>query len=271
MPARQPDPTPCQPTARVAPNRLSSASGRNVRVAANAYVPASRFATSRGKTVDWHLWFRGLPLNLLCLDLEGVLVPEIWQAVARHTGIEALGKTTRDIPVYDDLMRMRLGVLARQGVKLSTIQDVIGGLDPLPGALDFLAWARQRFQVAVLSDTFYEFGMPLMAKLGHPLLLCHRLTVAEDRIIDYRLRQEDPKRQAVRAFRAMRYRVLAAGDSFNDVSMLDEADAGVFFNAPANVLEQHPGFAATSSYAELASALERAAHEQVQQAQEEQP
>ena len=198
-------------------------------------------------------------MDILCLDLEGVLVPEIWQAVARRTGIEALAKTTRDIPVYDDLMRMRLAVLAEQNLPLSAIREVVDGLRPLPGALDFLAWARQRFQVAVLSDTFYEFGMPLMAKLGHPLLLCHRLIVSDDRITGYRLRQKDPKRQAVRAFRAMNYRVIAAGDSFNDVAMLEEADAGVFFNAPEGVLAQHPGFPATGTYAELASALERAA------------
>ena len=198
-------------------------------------------------------------MDILCLDLEGVLVPEIWQAVAHRTGIEALAKTTRDIPVYDDLMRMRLAVLDEQNLPLSAIREVVDGLRPLPGALDFLAWARQRFQVAVLSDTFYEFGMPLMAKLGHPLLLCHRLVVSDDRITGYRLRQTDPKRQAVRAFRAMNYRVIAAGDSFNDVAMLEEADAGVFFNAPEGVLAQHAGFPATGTYAELASALERAA------------
>ena len=187
-------------------------------------------------------------------------MPEIWQAVAHRTGIEALAKTTRDIPVYDDLMRMRLAVLAEQNLPLSAIREVVDGLRPLPGALDFLARARQRFQVAVLSDTFYEFGMPLMAKLGHPLLLCHRLIVSDDRITGYRLRQKDPKRQAVRAFRAMNYRVIAAGDSFNDVAMLEEADAGVFFNAPEGVLAQHPGFPATGTYAELASALEQAAN-----------
>ena len=198
-------------------------------------------------------------MDILCLDLEGVLVPEIWQAVAHRTGIEALAKTTRDIPVYDDLMQMRLAVLAKQNLPLSAIREVVDGLRPLPGALDFLARARQRFQVAVLSDTFYEFGMPLMAKLGHPLLLCHRLIVSDDRITGYRLRQTDPKRQAVRAFRAMNYRVIAAGDSFNDVAMLEEADAGVFFNAPDGVLARHPGYPATGTYAELASALERAA------------
>ena len=194
-------------------------------------------------------------MNVLCLDLEGVLVPEIWQAVASDTGIAALNKTTRDIPIYDDLMRMRLQELARHDLALSTIQSVIAGLQPLPGATAFLAWARQRFQVAVLSDTFYDFAMPLMAKLDHPLLLCHRLVVENDRITGYRLRQEDPKRQAVRAFQAMNYRVLAAGDSFNDVAMLDQANVGIFFNAPPAVREQHPAFEAVGSYAELQAAL----------------
>ena len=194
-------------------------------------------------------------MNVLCLDLEGVLVPEIWQAVARDTGIQALDKTTRDIPVYDDLMQMRLQELSRHDLTLSAIRAVIAGLAPLPGAVEFLAWARRRFQVAVLSDTFYDFAMPLMAKLDHPLLLCHKLVVEDDRITGYRLRQEDPKRHAVRAFRALNYRVLAAGDSFNDVSMLDEADVGIFFNAPLAVRTQHPRFAAVDNYTELQAAL----------------
>lgn len=194
-------------------------------------------------------------LNVLCLDLEGVLVPEVWRAVARCTGIAALRKTTRDIPVYDDLMRMRLAVLARHDLALSAIQRVISGLDPLPGAGDFLAWARGRFQVAVLSDTFYEFAMPLVAKLGHPLLLCHRLTVEADRIVGYRLRQADPKGQAVRAFQAMNYRVLAAGDSFNDIGMLEAADAGVLVNAPAAVCEQCPAFKAVEGLPALQAEL----------------
>ncbi|MDE0422225.1 MAG: bifunctional phosphoserine phosphatase/homoserine phosphotransferase ThrH [Gammaproteobacteria bacterium] len=195
-------------------------------------------------------------MNILCLDLEGVLVPEIWQAVAKHTGIPALKKTTRDIPVYDDLMRARLAILHEHALSLDTIQDVIAGLAPLAGAVDFLSWARCRFQIAILSDTFYEFGMPLMEKLGHPLLLCHRLVVEGGLIVDYRLRQEDPKRQAVRAFHAMNYRVIAAGDSYNDVAMLEEADTGIFFDAPGGVIAQYPDFQAVSGYDELAAALE---------------
>ena len=194
-------------------------------------------------------------MDILCLDLEGVLVPEIWQAVARDTGIAALNKTTRDIPVYDDLMRMRLDVLARHDLRLPTIQCVIARLEPLPGACGFLDWARQRFQVVVLSDTFYDFAMPLMAKLGNPLLLCHRLTLESGRIVDYRLRQEDPKRRAVQAFHAMNYRVVAAGDSFNDLGMLEEADAGIFFNAPPGVLAAHPSFASVTGYPALQTAL----------------
>ena len=194
-------------------------------------------------------------LNVLCLDLEGVLVPEIWQAVAESTGISALRKTTRDIPVYDDLMRARLAILDEHSLPLGTIEEVITGLDPLPGAVEFLAWARTRYQVAILSDTFYEFGMPLMAKLGYPLLLCHRLVVDGKHIVGYRLRQEDPKRQAVRAFHAMNYRVIAAGDSYNDVAMLQEADEGLFFDAPPSVVAQYPAFRAVGGYDELAAAL----------------
>ena len=182
-------------------------------------------------------------------------MPEVWQAVARCTGIDALRKTTRDIPVYDDLMAMRLDVLARCDLALSAIQKVVAGLEPLPGAGEFLAWARARFQVAVLSDTFYDFAMPLMAKLGHPLLLCHRLEVEDDRIVGYRLRQADPKRQAVRAFQAMNYRVLAAGDSFNDIGMLEEADAGVFVHAPPGVRERYPAFPAVAGLPELRAEL----------------
>lgn len=200
---------------------------------------------------------RGLELllNVLCLDLEGVLVPEIWRAVARRTGVDALNATTRDIPVYDDLMRMRLDVLAEHDIALSTIREVIGALEVLPGAREFLCWARARFQVAVLSDTFYDFAMPLMAKLGYPLLLCHRLTVSGDRITGYALRQIDPKRQAVRGFQSMNYRVLAAGDSFNDIGMLQQADVGVFVNAPDAVRERYPGFAAVAGLPALRQRL----------------
>ncbi|MEQ8860166.1 MAG: bifunctional phosphoserine phosphatase/homoserine phosphotransferase ThrH [Pseudomonadales bacterium] len=197
-------------------------------------------------------------MNVLCLDLEGVLIPEIWQAVADRTGIDALRKTTRDIPVYDDLMQLRLGVLAQHDLALSTIQDVIDGLEPLAGAPEFLGWARQHFQVAIISDTFYQFAMPLMAKLGWPTLFCHRLEVENDRIVGYRIRQPDPKRRSVQAFKSLNYRVLAAGDSYNDVSMLEEADAGFFFCAPDNVRAEFPQYPHATDYAALRHLLEQA-------------
>lgn len=197
-------------------------------------------------------------MNVLCLDLEGVLIPEIWQAVADRTGIADLRKTTRDIPVYDDLMRLRLDVLADHDLPLSTIQDVIDGLEPLPGAPEFLGWARQRYQVAIISDTFYQFAMPLMAKLGWPTLLCHQLVVADDRIVDYRIRQPDPKRHSVRAFQGLNYKVLAAGDSYNDIAMLEEADAGFFYRAPDNVRAEYPQFPHAADYEALKGLLEAA-------------
>ncbi|MEZ5557405.1 MAG: bifunctional phosphoserine phosphatase/homoserine phosphotransferase ThrH [Pseudomonadales bacterium] len=190
-------------------------------------------------------------MDVLCLDLEGVLIPEIWQAVADRTGIETLRKTTRDIPVYDDLMQLRLGVLREHDLPLSLIQEVIQGLDPLPGAAGFLDWARTRFQVAIISDTFYQFAMPLMAKLGYPTLLCHNLLVEADRIVGYRIRQPDPKRCSVRAFKELNYRVLAAGDSYNDISMLEEADAGFFYRAPDNVRQEFPSFPYADDYEAL--------------------
>jgi len=190
-------------------------------------------------------------LDVLCLDLEGVLIPEIWQAVAAETGIDALNKTTRDIPVYDELMQFRLGVLREHELSASRIAAVIDTLDPLPGAAAFLEWTRRRFQVAIISDTFYTFAAPLMRKLGHPLLLCHKLVVEDDRIVDYRIRQPDPKRHSVEAFQALRFRVLAAGDSYNDVSMLAAADAGCFYRAPDNVLADYPQYPLARDYAEL--------------------
>ena len=153
-------------------------------------------------------------MEILCLDLEGVLIPEIWQAVAARTGVPELGKTTRDIPVYDDLMRLRLSALESAGVSYQTIIEVLEEVEPLPGALEFLDWARANYQVAIISDTFYEFGQPMMAKLNHPLLLCHKLQIEGGYIKDYELRQEDPKRKSVAAFQSLGYEVRAAGDSF---------------------------------------------------------
>ena len=196
-------------------------------------------------------------MNILCLDLEGVLVPEMWQAIARERDIDELQRTTRDVPVYDDLMQLRLRALAHHDVPFSAMLEVIQSLEPLPGATDFLAWARVRFQLAILSDTFYEFAMPLVAKLGNPLLLCHKLSVENDQIVGYRLRQDNPKQAAVEAFQALGYTVCAAGDSFNDVGMLQAANHGCFFNAPAKVTAAHPGIDAVNGYDELAATLER--------------
>ena len=197
-------------------------------------------------------------MNVLCLDLEGVLIPEVWQAVAAETGIEALTRTTRDIPDYDELMRLRLDVLADHDLPLSFIRRVIETLEPLPGARDFLDWARSRFQVAIISDTFYEFAMPFMTGLGWPMLLCHQLVVRDDRITGYRIRQPDPKRCSVRAFRSLAYKVLAAGDSYNDISMLEEADTGFFFRAPEKVRTQFPQYQAADDYPGLQMLLEKA-------------
>ena len=197
-------------------------------------------------------------MNILCLDLEGVLIPEIWIGVAERTGIEGLKLTTRDIPDYDELMTGRLELLREHDLGMADIQAVIGAMAPLPGAAAFLEWARTRAQVAILSDTFYEFAAPLMAQLGHPLLLCHKLTIdAQGRVAEYHIRQPDPKRASVRAFHGLNYRCIAAGDSFNDTSMLEEADRGFFFRAPENVRRQFPQYAAADEYSELQALIEQ--------------
>ncbi|MGB7961907.1 MAG: bifunctional phosphoserine phosphatase/homoserine phosphotransferase ThrH [Propionicimonas sp.] len=197
-------------------------------------------------------------MHLACLDLEGVLVPEIWINVAQRTGIEELRLTTRDMPDYGELMRHRLAILDANGIGLPMIQKVIRGMGPLPGAADFLDWLRRRAQVVILSDTFYEFAMPLMAQLGYPALLCHRLEVVDDRIVGYRLRQEDSKRAAVKAFHGLNYRVVAAGDSYNDTGMLSEAEVGILINPPDNVVADFPQFPVAHSYDELRDAFRSA-------------
>lgn len=197
-------------------------------------------------------------MDLACLDLEGVLVPEIWIGVAQATGIDDLRLTTRDISDYDQLMQHRLRVMAEHGVKLSQIQAVIADMGPLPGAADFLNWLRGRFQVVILSDTFYEFGMPLMAQLGFPTLLCHRLSISDDQVVGYQLRQPDAKRASVQAFHQLNYRVVATGDSYNDTAMLSEADAGILFCPPANVIAEFPQFPVVTDYAALAQAFQDA-------------
>lgn len=191
-------------------------------------------------------------MELACLDLEGVLIPEIWIAFAEHTGIEELKATTRDIPDYDVLMTQRLRILREHKLGMEEIQSVIAELAPLDGATEFVDWLRERFQVIILSDTFYEFSQPLMRQLGWPTLLCHRLEVdANKQVSGYTLRQKDPKRQAVLAFKTLYYRVIAAGDSYNDTSMLSEANAGILFKAPDNVIEEFPQFPAVHTYDDL--------------------
>ena len=203
-------------------------------------------------------------MEIACLDLEGVLVPEIWIAFAERTGIEALKKTTRDEPDYDVLMRYRLDILREQGLGLNEIQEVIATLEPLPGAIEFVDWLRERFQVVILSDTFYEFASPLMKQLGYPTLLCHRLETAEDgTVIDYHLRQANPKRQAVVGFKSMYYRTIAAGDSYNDTTMLAEADAGILFHAPDNVIAEFPQFPAVHSFTNLKREFIRASNREL--------
>jgi phosphoserine/homoserine phosphotransferase len=193
---------------------------------------------------------------MVCLDLEGVLVPEIWINVAAKTGIEELRLTTRDIPDYDALMKRRLAILDRQGLRLQDIQSVIATMSPLDGAGDFLAWLRERCQVIILSDTFSEFARPLMKQLGYPTLFCHSLEVdAAGRITNYRLRLADQKRLSVAALRLLRFKVLAAGDSYNDTAMLAEADAGIFFRPPETICREFPQFPVTQTYAELQDQL----------------
>ena len=197
-------------------------------------------------------------MHVACLDLEGVLVPEIWINVAERTGVEELRRTTRDEPDYDKLMRYRLDLLATNGLTLSAIQQVIGTLDPMPGAVEMVDWLRTRFQVVILSDTFYEFGMPFMAKLGYPTLLCHQLVVRDDRIVGYTLRLPDQKRAAVKRFHQLNLRVIAAGDSYNDTAMLGEADAGILFRPPANVIAEFPHYPVVTDYDGLRAAFEQA-------------
>ena len=195
--------------------------------------------------------------TIVTLDLEGVLVPEIWIAFAEKTGIERLKLTTRDIPDYDELMQGRLAILAENDLKLSQIQEVIGGLEPLPGAKAFLDELRTLTQVVILSDTFGEFAQPLMRQLDWPTIFCHQLEIRDDRVVNYRLRQPDQKKCSVAAFKGLNYKVIAAGDSFNDTTMLGEADVGFLFHAPDNIKARFPQFPAYDGYADLLAAIKR--------------
>ena len=195
-------------------------------------------------------------MQIVCLDLEGVLIPEIWIEFSRRSGIPELAKTTRDEPDYDKLMRGRLKILDQRGLGLPDIQKVIAGMAPLAGAREFLDGLRDEFQVVVLSDTFYQFAAPLMRQLGYPTLFCHELVVDPGgRVRDYRLRMKDQKRASVKAFRELNFRTIAVGDSYNDTSMLAEAHAGILFSPPANVAAEFPQFPVTRSYDELWRAI----------------
>lgn len=197
---------------------------------------------------------------VVCLDLEGVLVPEIWIEFSKRTGIAELSRTTRDEPDYDKLMAFRIGLLERHGLKLADIQRVIDDMGPMAGAREFLDDLRSRYQVLILSDTFYEFAKPLMRQLGWPTLLCHRLEIdAQDRVRGYRLRMPDQKRAAVLALRGLNFRVIAAGDSYNDTAMLGAADAGFLIHPPPAIAEQFPQFRVMRDYGELTAAIDAAA------------
>lgn len=198
---------------------------------------------------------------IACLDLEGVLVPEIWIGVAERTGLPELRLTTRDIPDYDELMTQRLAILEKNDLGIADIQEVIAELTPMDGALHFLDELRARMQVVILSDTFYQFAQPLMQQLGWPTLFCHDLEIdAAGKITNYHLRQQDPKRKAVQAFRSLNFQTIAAGDSYNDTSMLSEADRGILFRPPENVIREFPQYPVCQSYTELAAAFDEASN-----------
>ena len=191
-------------------------------------------------------------MQIVCLDLEGVLVPEIWIEFSQRTGIAELAKTTRDEPDYDKLMRGRIDLLDKHGLGLPDIQKVIADMSPMEGAREFLDWLRERCQVVILSDTYYQFAAPLMRALGYPALFCHELIIeASGRVRDYRLRLPDQKRASVKAFKELNFHTIAAGDSYNDTTMLAEADAGILFCPPANVVAEFPQFPVTRNYDEL--------------------
>jgi phosphoserine/homoserine phosphotransferase len=195
-------------------------------------------------------------MYLICSDLEGVFVPEVWINVADKTGIQELRRTTRDEPDYNLLMRSRMKILDQHGMKLRDIQNVIAQIQPLPGANDFIDWVRERTQLIVVSDTFIQFADPLMKQLGRPTLFCHTLVIDEtNRIIDYKLRQPDPKRKTVEALQELKYQVIGMGDSYNDISMLKQADVGILFRPPQNVINDYPEFPVVTDYEDLKKIL----------------
>jgi phosphoserine/homoserine phosphotransferase len=219
-----------------------------------AGVTVCRSASERHPTLR-----KGSPVQIVCLDLEGVLIPEIWIEFAERAGIAALRRTTRDEPDYDVLMKYRLDILAQHRLGLPAIQEVIAGMGPMAGAREFLDALRADYQVVILSDTFYEFAHPLMRQLGWPTLFCHSLEAdAEGRLVNYHLRMPDQKREAVRRFKELNFKVVAAGDSYNDIAMLGEADGGILFDPPASVVREFPHYPVARSYDALRGAIDQA-------------
>ena len=200
-------------------------------------------------------------MEIICFDMEGTLTPEIWEKVAANTQIEDFNKTTRDIPNYGELMDYRLKLMQANGLKLADIQQAASQLELLPGALDFLNRVRKNFQVVILSDTFHEIASPLMEKLGHPLLLCHNLSIGDDgSVVEYHLRHEKAKQQAILSFQSMGYRCFAAGDSYNDIQMFEVADKGFFINAPLKISSEYPEIPSYNSYDDLENAFKADSH-----------
>ena len=196
-------------------------------------------------------------MKIACLDFEGVLVPEIWLNLAKQTGIDELRLTTRDIPDYDELMQYRLKTLKKEEIGYQELQRAANQLVPLEGALDFLTWLKSHFQVAIVSDTFYELCQPLVKQLSYPMMLCHRLNIENNRLSGYSLRQENGKHHVVQGFQAMNFEVIATGDSYNDINMLKQADKSILFNPSPKVVKDHPYFEIAQNYAQLKSFFEK--------------
>ena len=193
----------------------------------------------------------------LCLDFEGVLIPEIWQCLAKEVDSEELMLTTQDIKSYEELMDLRMKIVNEKNIKLSDIQSIVKKMEPFDEAKEFLDWARSNFQVTIVSDTFYELAWPLVEKLGFPSIICHNMTIKDDVITGYKLRQENNKQKVVQALKQLKFKVFASGDSYNDINMLREADLGIFFQAPDHIKEEYPDLLTASSHDELKSILER--------------
>ena len=194
-------------------------------------------------------------MEIVCLDMEGTLTPEVWERVAANTGIKELGKTPRDIPDYGEWMEMRIKIMSENGIKLSNVQDAAASLELLPGALSFVNKLREKFQVVILSDTFHDVAKPLMKKLGYPFLLCHNLKVIDDEIVSYEFRHPQAKKQAIESFKSLGYRCFAAGDSHNDIQMFEVADKGFFINAPLKISSKHPEIESYDNYNDLEKAI----------------